>query len=382
MDGIEDALTGSGWHQIVDRLSDGRDLDEWARSSGALVRSRAIKDGESLLRLALVYGGCGRSLKQSCLWAASQGLADLSDEALLKRLSKAAPWLEAIVGSLLNGPRVAPEALSAGRRLRLIDGTTISAPGSGKPTWRLLATFDVQRQVTTALSLVPANVGESLSAAPLRSGDLVIGDRGFARPHGLRAVCTQGADFLIRLGSRSVRLLDQTGQPLDMPALLALARAHGGLDRAVQVGHSRQTGWRPLAARLVMRPLPEAMARAARGKLTRAAQREGYTPSTTAYGAADWLIVLTSLPEAAFPADSVAELYRLRWQIELLFKRLKSLAHLDRLPARNPALAQTWLYANLIVALLAEDLAGQVLDSPPSGPGGQATGGLSVAPLG
>lgn len=107
--------------------------------------------------------------------------------------------------------------------------------GRGKPTWRLPATSDVQRQVTTALSLVPASVSESLGSAPLKAGDLVIGDRGFARPHGLRAACTQGADFLIRPGSRSVRMLNQTGRLLDMPVLLALARTHGVLDRPIQV---------------------------------------------------------------------------------------------------------------------------------------------------
>ena len=57
--------------------------------------------------------------------------------------------------------------------------------------------------------------------------------------------------------------------------------------------------------------------------------------------------------------------YRVRWQVELAFKRLKSLLELDRLPTKCPALARSWLLAHLILALLIDDLSQEVLDSPP-----------------
>ena len=55
----------------------------------------------------------------------------------------------------------------------------------------------------------------------------------------------------------------------------------------------------------------------------------------------------------------------MRWQIELAFKRLKSLLNLDRLPARNRNLARAWLNAHLLLALLIDDMTQQLLDSPP-----------------
>jgi IS4 transposase len=57
--------------------------------------------------------------------------------------------------------------------------------------------------------------------------------------------------------------------------------------------------------------------------------------------------------------------YRLRWQIELAFKRLKTLLHIDRLPAREPRLAKAWLSAHLIAALLIEDITPQLRDPSP-----------------
>ncbi|TBD09272.1 transposase, partial [Rhizobium ruizarguesonis] len=65
---------------------------------------------------------------------------------------------------------------------------------------------------------------------------------------------------------------------------------------------------------------------------------------------------------ATFAPADILTLYRFRWQIELAFKRFKSLAGLDSLPAKKPELA-------LIVAIIAEQIAGQVPDSPPSGCG-------------
>ena len=76
-------------------------------------------------------------------------------------------------------------------------------------------------------------------------------------------------------------------------------------------------------------------------------------------------MLLTSLDAESYPAERVLELYRLRWQIEIAFKRLKSLAGLADLSAKEPRLVKACLYAKLIVALLSETLFQHLLDSPP-----------------
>ena len=64
-------------------------------------------------------------------------------------------------------------------------------------------------------------------------------------------------------------------------------------------------------------------------------------------------------------AEEVVRLYRMRWQIELAFKRLKSLGGFADLQASDPRLARTWLLAHLIAAVLIEASLGEGLDSPP-----------------
>ncbi len=83
------------------------------------------------------------------------------------------------------------------------------------------------------------------------------------------------------------------------------------------------------------------------------------------------MLLLTSLPEDEYSAEQVADCYRLRWQIELAFKRLKSLLHLDALRAKEPELAKAWIFANLLAAFLIYDIIQPSLDFPPRSAGSE-----------
>ncbi|WP_261336187.1 hypothetical protein [Rhizobium leguminosarum] len=89
------------WPEVRARLPAGFDLEATARLRGAFTRVREIKNAETLLRLALAYGGLGMSLCETCAWAEAGGIARLSDPSLLERLCKAAPWLGDIVAALI-----------------------------------------------------------------------------------------------------------------------------------------------------------------------------------------------------------------------------------------------------------------------------------------
>ena len=79
-------------------------------------------------------------------------------------------------------------------------------------------------------------------------------------------------------------------------------------------------------------------------------------PLAQALEFAKYVILFTTFPTPAFHAASVLEWYRRRWQVELVFKRFKSLAQLGHLPRRDDESARAWLYGKLLVALLVEKL--------------------------
>lgn len=358
------------WSEVRARLPAGFDLEATARLRGAFRRAREIKNAETLLRLALAYGGLGMSLRETCAWAEAGGIARLSDPSLLDRLCKAAPWLGDIVATLIGEQAKVPAGRFAGYRLRALDGTSICQPGADRTTWRLHVGYDLATGQVDQLELTDLHGAENLQRLTYAPGDIVLGDRYYARPRDLRPVIDAGAAFIVRTGWNSLRLLQTNGEPFDLFAALA-AQQEQESELQVRI-HEGRTGTpppEPLILRLVVRRKDPQQALAEQQRLLKDARKRGKQPDPRSLEAAKYILLLTSLPAATFPPADILALYRFRWQIELAFKRFKSLAGLDRLPAKKPELARAWLSARLIVAIIAEQMAGQVPDSPPSGRG-------------
>ena len=120
-----------------------------------------------------------------------------------------------------------------------------------------------------------------------------------------------------------------------------------------------------LALRLIVQRKPPRAAEETRSALHRAAARKGKVPDPRSLIAAGFMILATSLPRNGYSARAILAVFRLRWQIELAFKRLKSLLHVDRLPTWTVRGSRSWLNAHLIPALLCDDLSQDFLESSP-----------------
>ena len=168
------------------------------------------------------------------------------------------------------------------------------------------------------------------------AGEIRIGDRIYLQPDRIATVLDAGGDVVVRAGWRNARWLDQQDEPLDLLAILS--RAGERLDRAVKIG--RKSG-APLALRLIAIRKPDAVAETARRQVRQQGRKSGYTPSRETLQAASWLIIVTSLPVDTFTTDDVLALYRLRWRIELGFKRLKSLVGLKNASRHRRPIGQT-----------------------------------------
>jgi hypothetical protein len=358
------------WSEVQSHLPADFNLEATARARGAFMRARGVKNVETLLRLALAYGGCGMSLRETCAWAEAAGIASLSDPSLLVRLVKAAPWLGNLVTAVIAAQAKVPAGRWAGYRLRALDGTSICQPGADRTTWRLHVGYDLATGQVDQLELTDVHGAENLQRLSYAPGDIVMGDRYYARPRDLRPVIDAGADFIVRTGWNSLRLLQPDGEPFDLfAALAAQVEQEGEVRVRIHEGTTGAPPPEPLILRLVIRRKDPEQAEAEQKRLLKDAKKRGKQPDPRSLEAAKYILILTSLPRGTFSTADVLALYRFRWQIELAFKRMKSLAGLAGLPAKNPELAQAWIYARLIVALIAEQIAGQVPDSSPSGNG-------------
>ena len=335
---------------------------ESARKTKAFLRGREFEDAIAMLRMILAYCLGGGGLRSTAAWAASIGLADVADTALLYRLRQSGDWLTWLVEQALAG--AAPKA-SHGRLIRVIDATTVLKAGAAAKTknalWRIHSAFDLPSERFGFFELTDEHGGERMDRIPVVKGEIRLADRAYMQPDRIAAVIEAGADIVVRSGWRNARWLDANGAPVSLLTEFENAAASGQIDKPIWIG--RKSG-PALALRLVAVKKPPQAAEAARRAAREAASKKGHTISEGTLTAADWVILVTSLPAEAFSTDDILALYRLRWRIELAFKRLKSLIGLKAPPGVDERSAKPYVLAHLLVILLLEPLICEFEDSP------------------
>jgi Transposase DDE domain len=356
-----ESLVNEDWTGVVARLGGAEALTVTARETKAFLRPREITNAVDLLRLILAYCLGEKGLRLTAAWATSVGLVDISNVALLYRLRQCGDWLAMLVGQVLAG--AAPKA-SHGRLIRIIDGTTVPKKGpdarKNNELWRIHSAFDLPDERFGHFELTDQQAGETLDRIPVVKGEIRIADRAYLQPDRMAKVIDAGADVVIRAGWKSARWVDEAGNTIDVVAELRDATA-GLVDRPIWI--KRKCG-SLLAVRLVAIRKPQQAAEAARRKARREAQRGGHTVSKQTLDAADWVILITSLKVEDFTTADVLALYRLRWRIELGFKRLKSLIGLKGPPGTSESSARPHILAHLLTILLLEPLVDELEDSP------------------
>lgn len=356
----------SNWKLLLGFLPE--NWESLGRESGALLRMRGFPDAECLLRTLLVYLVEGRSLKHTALRAKKAGLTSVSSVAIWKRLKQSGEWFRLMNEALLGVwyRRECPEGLLAGRRIRLVDGTTVSEPGKTGSCWRIHYSIDLATLRCDYVRIFEKSSGETFRRFEVTQGDVLIGDRVYANRPGIRHVISHGGDAIVRLPYSNVPLANGAGSPVDMLTHL----------RALDTCDIGEWHWcippaddndEPIPVRVCAVKKSETAAEIARKKILRTAQKSNFEASPEALEAAGYFIVLTTLPQRAAPAAQVLELYRGRWQIELVFKRLKSILHLGHLPKKEPDGARAWLQGKLFIASLTETLIAAGEDFSPWG---------------
>jgi hypothetical protein len=311
---------------------------------------------DAVLRTLLMHVGHGWSLRETVVQAKLAGIAEVSDVALMDRLRLAEPWLRSLCEQLWKANGVRLESALSHRVVRLVDATTVKEQGKTGSQWRIHYSLRLPDLECDHFELTPVrgkNTGEKLGRFTFQPGELVLADAGYSHPPGIAAVVAGGAEVCVRLNPLSLPLQSPDQQPFELRAKLALLEVGEIGDWPVVA----QCGERAIAGRVcALRKSQEAIARAQR-KIDQRLIRGVSSGTEVAREYACYVMVFTTLPASEASGAQVLECYRQRWQIELTFKRLKSIIQLGHVPKQLDGSSRAWLYAKLLVALLAERLA-------------------------
>jgi len=343
-----ESLANENWPILCTFLPKG--WKEMARSTGALRRARDVPDAESLLRLLLMHVANGYSLAETAARAGQLGM-ELSAVAVFKRLRASEEWLRWLAEQQRGAQRLAVE--SQGRPVRVVDATTVSEPGSTGTDWRVHYVVNLANLQCDFFELTGAEGGETLRRIPVRAGDIMMGDRIYATPVGVAHVKAAEADIVVRLNRQSLPLFDADENRVNVLRLFRKMRVGQTQEWSTQVRHPNG-GW--VQGRLIAVKRSAEATRVARRRLEINASKKQKKVSPESWEAAQYFFLWTTLAKS-FAASGVLELYRLRWQIELAFKRMKSIMGLGHLPKKDPASARAWLHGKIFASLLVERMA-------------------------
>ena len=355
LESIERALEEDleDWELVTRFLPE--DWERMARVTRALRRTKKFADASSLLRTLLIHLAAGCSLKETAARARRGGLAQVSGVAVWKRLREAGEWFRWMAQALMARwvERLPHAVLPGGYRLRLVDASTVSEPGSTGSDWRLHYAVELGTLQCDFVEVTDVKTGESFKRFPVQAGDLLIGDRAYANPPGVAHVVRNGGEVLVRLTRTNLPLETPEGRPF------ALVKRLEGL-RRTEVGHwacrvkSDRSDEGHLAGRVCAIRKSRAAAERTRTELLREAKKDKRDVHPDTLTLASYVVIFTTVPAERLSATAALEVYRGRWQIELVFKRLKSLLALGHLPKKDPQGAKAWLLGKLLVAFLVE----------------------------
>lgn len=339
------------WPYLVTFFPNG--WQQRAKELGALLRCRKFTDAESLLRTLLIHLADGCSLRETAARAKHGKIVSISDVALLKRLRASGEWLrwmaEQVMAKWIDKQ---PSAVfNEDLNIRIIDGSTIQEPGATGSTWRIHYSICLPSLHCDEVHLTTPKVGESLKRFTVKPGDLFLGDRGYAHRPGIAHVVKSGGEVLVRVNLTSIRFVTENGTPFKLIEHLRTLSGRKIGDWDVWIEHKDEM----ISGRICAIKKNKVAAEKAQRKALKENGRKGAKVKPETIESAAYIFVFTTLDRRVRPT-AVLEMYRGRWQIELVFKRLKSIVGLGHLKKKDFAAAQAWLHGKLLVSFLIEAL--------------------------
>ncbi len=244
-------------------------------------------------------------------------------------------------------------------RVIAVDASDIVQKGAVKKTWHLHYGTGLFSLTCNQFKLTEQSTGESLKNFDIKEKDLIIADRAYGTIRSMEHCLNSGGDFIIRIKNKPFNLYNQNGEKILLSDWLKTVGKKAA-ELTVYIRNSNKT-FIPLRICAVKKTKEETIIEEKRLKRLESKKQTNYSDDTKFTH--QFMFVVTSLP-ASVSAEKILEFYRLRWQVELVFKRYKSLLGLGNIPTKTKESSEVWLNGKMFLALLIEKYLGDIDFSP------------------
>lgn len=215
--------------------------------------------------------------------------------------------------------------------------------------------YDVAKNCTKSIELYNGNVPDQGLADRITKyidkGSLVIRDLGYFALDSLLRIVEMEAFFLSRYQPNvKIFLNKEDNEPLDLHKYLA--RCNGG--NIIEIPNVYLGAEKKICCRLILYRLPQAVVEKRRREANKRAKETGRKMSASKKISLEYAMFLTNVPEGIMKAKIVGTVYRLRWEIELVFKRWKSQLNIEYLKGIHPKRIECLVWSRLCTILIIE----------------------------
>jgi len=328
-----------------------------SKELGAFQRARVIQTPADLLRLILLYLTEGKSFAGTSAITTLTGEAAMNKVAVFKRVVHSAAWLQWLCEKIYRqGGLIAekPQWLKK-KNVKLVDASEVVKCGVRRQCHMLHYSLDLFTLTACEFAVSGRETGEKLANfKQFKKGDIVMGDRIYGTLPGIAWLRQHGAGYVLRIKILGITLYNGRNREID---LLQRVKGLKAGKTADITGKCIINGeYEPIRVCVLRKDKESEKAGLKRLKKENQRKKGGKAVSKLQRESNKYIMVATSLGKEEATAAQVLDLYRMRWQIELAFKRLKSLFGYSDLPAKNPESVKAWFYGKLLLAALCETL--------------------------
>jgi len=341
-----------------------KDYEEDCLKQGAIKRKRGISNPADLMMLSMFHLQNGCSLLEISEIARITKLGKMSDVAFMKRFEKCANWFRTINEKIASACLIDYQkpAWLENRTVVAVDASNVMEKGRSGRIYRLHFALDVFKMISLEHKITTNKVGESLCNFEFKPKYIVVADRGYANIKGIEHCRKSGAQYVMRLRKNSFTVRNEQGEKIDLlevfrnlkpdqcADLTAFATNLDGDNIPIRICATRKTAEAILLTQK---------------KTRRKESKKQCTISEETKSFNEYIVLATDLDKGV-SAKEILSTYRLRWQVEIYFKRLKSILDFGELPKRRPDSVIAWLNGKLMIALLIEILLAKA-SFPPKG---------------